>query len=308
MVPEELKSTILCPLCGGESTERIRTYQASTICEAWEQSLQMEIREEFQGLQEFEADRCLTCGFEFYKPDGIAGSPKLYERLERFSWYYMPRKWEHDIALQDLDSCENGIEIGAGRGDFVTRVQKEKRISFGGCELNLSAVAAAKRVGLELDLETAEGLAKTRAGNYDAVCSFQVLEHLTEPASFLKAAVTLLRPGGKLLLGLPNRHSFLKHQYNLLDLPPHHVSRWSDKILRKIPELFPLRLIRLAYEPLADYHVAGYVEAYTGLLSQRGFRFVRHPGIQARLCSVILATGIRKFLRGQTVYACYVRT
>ena len=72
-----------------------------------------------------------------------------------------------------------------------------------------------------------EDHADQRPGHYDAVTSFQVLEHVTEPASFLRACVKALRPGGRLLLGVPNNDSFLGLlEDNWLNMPPHHMSLW----------------------------------------------------------------------------------
>jgi SAM-dependent methyltransferase len=297
-----------CPLCGNAATKQLRKYEVEVVCREWKRYLQIEVASEFSGISEFELVHCTSCDFQFFKPDCIAGSAALYQKLEEFDWYYLPRKWEHDVALVDLNGCENGIEVGAGRGDFVIRVRKETGIQFEGCELNPSAVKAASLNNVELYLDTVESLAKECPGEYAAVCSFQVLEHLIEPASFLKAAIALLRPGGRLMLGLPNMESFLAHQFNLLDMPPHHMSRWSARILKNIQDRFPLQLVRLAYEPLADYHVQSYVEAYTGLLSHLGLRLAIHPWVRSRLASLIHKSGVQKHLRGQSLYACYVRT
>jgi 2-polyprenyl-3-methyl-5-hydroxy-6-metoxy-1,4-benzoquinol methylase len=106
-----------------------------------------------------------------------------------------------------------------------------------------------------------EEVAKSHPGTYSAVCSFQVLEHLTKPAEFVKAACDLLPAGGKLILGLPNADSSLGRQFNLLDMPTHQVTRWTIGVLSRLPRWFPLKLVRIVTEPLADYHVDGYVQA-----------------------------------------------
>ena len=65
---------------------------------------------------------------------------------------------------------------------------------------------------------------------------------------------------------------------------------------------------RIAYEPLADYHVDGYVEAYTNLLASNGLRILTHPAVRSRLTRLIRQSVLRRFLRGQSIYACYLRT
>src|SRR5579872_4926654 len=214
-----------CPLCGNLSTSLDQTLEVSKIVDEWMRQVKMDVSEEFHGILQIELLRCDSCSLRFFQPDSAAGSPTLYERLGKLDWYYMQSKWEHDVAMEDLKECKNGIEVGCAFGDFVARVTKERGIPFEGCEQNPHAVQTARSKGLSVHLEDLENLASLRPSAYDAVCAFQVLEHVTHPGNFLSAACALLRPGGKLILGLPNANSFLKHQFNLLDLPPHHMSR-----------------------------------------------------------------------------------
>ena len=267
----------------------------------------MDVSEEFHGILQIELLRCSSCSLRFFQPNSVGGSPKLYERLGKLDWYYMRSKWEHDVAMEDLKECKNGIEAGCAFGDFVARVTKERGIPFEGCEQNPHAVQTARNKGLSVHLEDLENLASLRPSAYDAVCAFQVLEHVTRPGSFLRAACALLCPGGKLILGLPNANSFLKYQFNLLDLPPHHMSRWTDETLTRLQQRFPLKIARITYEPLADYHLEGYVEAYTNLLAKRGLRVASVPRMRSWIRRIIRMSGVQKALRGQTIYACYVR-
>jgi SAM-dependent methyltransferase len=297
-----------CPLCKSLDTKAIDTIGVEPLVAEWRGALQIDVRAEFHDLKQIELWRCSDCCLSFFVPDSLAGSSVIYEKLGKFDWYYMPRKWEHEVALEDLNGCKNGIEIGCGFGDFVARASREKSIPFEGCEQNPSAVAKAQKNGITVHLETSEHLAKSRPGEFSAVCSFQVLEHVTEPAGFLEACCTLLQPGGKLMLGLPNGKSFLRHQFNILDMPPHHMTRWTDEVFTRLQRSFPLKLLRTAYEPLADYHVQPYVDAYASLFSRYGLRFLNIPRVRFLKSRLIKASGLQKLLRGQTIYACYVRT
>jgi SAM-dependent methyltransferase len=298
----------ICPLCGNASSFLRNTLEVKQIVEEWKHQLGIDVSAEFQGTSQLELRQCNNCRMLFFQPASVAGSPSLYERLEKFDWYYMKRKWEHDVAMQDLSACTNGIEVGCGFGDFVARVATEMGIPFEGCEQNPSAVQVARARGVSVHLDGLENLANTRRSAYDAVCAFQVLEHVTRPGSFVAASCSLLRPGGKLMLGLPNAASFLRHQRNILDMPPHHMTRWTAEVLSRLQESFPVRLIRIAYEPLADYHVEGYVDAYMGLFASRGLRVLATPSVRLRIASLVRKSGLHKLLRGQSIYACYVRT
>lgn len=296
-----------CPLCGSLSTYLDQTLEVSKIVDEWMRQMKMDVSGEFHGILQIELLRCSNCSLRFFQPASVAGSPALYERLGKLDWYYMQSKWEHDVAMEDLKECKNGIEVGCAFGDFVARVARERGIPFEGCEQNPHAVQTARSMGISVHLENLEDLASLRPCAYDAVCSFQVLEHVTRPGKFLSAACAILRPGGKLILGLPNANSFLKYQFNLLDLPPHHMSRWTDETLTRLQQRYPLKLARIAYEPLASYHLQGYVEAYTSMLASRGLHALTIPRFRSLIARFIRTSGLQRVLRGQTIYACYVR-
>jgi SAM-dependent methyltransferase len=297
----------VCPLCACVSSVLKRTFDADRVLHAWTTTLGLDVSDEFHGISQFALRECDQCKLQFFHPSFLAGSPALYVKLEKFDWYYMQRKWEHDVALKDLDRCSNGIELGCGFGDFVARVIRETKIPFEGSEQNLSAVELANSRGIPVHPQTAEELAESSPAAYSAVCSFQVLEHVVNPRDFLEASCKLLRSGGKLILGLPNADSFLRHQFNVLDMPPHHMTRWTVEVLSRIPRWFPLKLTSIDYEPLADYHIEGYVEAYSGLLAGRGLRALAAPRIRWSVARLIRAFRMNRVLRGQTIYACYVR-
>jgi SAM-dependent methyltransferase len=300
---------IPCPLCGSANAVTKREFKSDRIIDAWRQTFQMDISVEFHGITEFRLVECAVCKLQFFEPRSLAGSPVLYERLEKFDWYYMREKWEHEVALEDLEGCKNGIEVGCGFGEFVARVIREKpAIVFEGYEQNPSAVKIAREKGIPVQLLSLEDLAEARAGKYASVCAFQVLEHVADPKSFVNAACRLLCPGGRLILGLPNARSFLRHQFNTLDMPPHHMTRWTSEVLKEVERWFPLKIRRICYEPLADYHIDGYVEAYTGVLSRAGVRVAAAPGVRSRLSRLLRISGLRRFLRGQSIYVCYERT
>jgi SAM-dependent methyltransferase len=296
-----------CPLCMNPNTALEGAIEVHRIVSRWKQDFGIDVQSEFGGVSLIEDYKCHECAVRFFKPDSAAGSPALYEVLEKLAWYYMPQKWEHDAALQDMNGASNGIEIGCGFGAFVARVKREKEIPFEGCEQNPSAVRVGQSRGIPVRLENLGHLAQCCPAAYDVVCAFQVLEHVTDPRGFLKDACSLLRPGGKLILGLPNAKSFLKHVFNVFELPPHHMTCWSNAVLDRLQALFPVRLVRIAYEPLQDYQVEWYVEAYEGILRRWGVGRLVHPWIRSRTVWLLRRSRIRRLLKGETIYACYVR-
>lgn len=295
-----------CPLCGGEQVTTTKHVSMQEIVGAWQSDLRLDIRQYVNGISEIQMLRCASCRLEFFAPPSLVGSPELYEQLEKLDLYYLPRKWEHDVALRELDGCHRGLEIGCGFGDFVERALLVCP-AFEGCEQNLSAIRVAQSRGLPVNHLSLEELSASRARQYDAVCSFQVLEHVANPARFLQDCATLLRPGGKLMLGLPNGDSFLKYQFNVLDMPPHHMTRWTSDVLRNVPKLFPFALDRIEFEPLPEYQVDAYVNAYSSAAVARGARPLTSTRIRRHIQRVVRRSSLRRFLKGQTLHALFTR-
>lgn len=63
--------------------------------------------------------------------------------------------------------------------------------------------------------------------SFDAVCNFQVLEHLADPMPFLQQVRAVLRPGGELILTTPNR------AMTVIEIP-YHVHEYEAEELRRL--------------------------------------------------------------------------
>jgi 2-polyprenyl-3-methyl-5-hydroxy-6-metoxy-1,4-benzoquinol methylase len=297
---------IQCPLCGSSNTEKIESIQVSLLVDTWQKSFKIDVSNEFRELPQFDYCQCADCCLRFFTPESLAGSPALYERLEDFDWYYMPRKWEHEAALEDLRGCERILEIGCGAGGFLALARERLALEVEGLEQNPKAAREAAQHGLHVRTMRVEEIVEVCGAKYDAICSFQVLEHVPNPATFLKACCALLRPGGRLLLGLPNADSFIRYAFNPLDMPPHHMSRWPLRTLSLLPKFFPLNLNRVLLEPLAEYHIDFYLSTYAHRVTHGSLKFLGHPGVISRLAR-LMRLGARRFCRGATVYVSYVR-
>ncbi len=296
-----------CPICKELVATPVAETPRAELVKRWRRTFNVDIDSELVGLDPVTEWRCPRCGLGFYPPEG-AGSERLYEQLCRFPWYYIPSKWEHAMAMADLRPGDRVLEVGCGVGAFVARL-RTAGWDANGLELNSAAVAQARSAGLPVTNELIETVAAQEPGAFDMVCSFEVLEHVAEPFDFIAQQVRALRPGGRLVIGVPNQDSYIRHEDNLLNMPPHHVSRWSAQALRHLADVFPLRLIRLANEPLQRYHVRGYTRVLLQPLRQLAL-----PGRAAAwalggaAALALTGTGLHRRLTGQTIYACLERT
>jgi SAM-dependent methyltransferase len=300
-------SEILSPLVPSAPAKLLSVFPAGKLIEDWQKTFEIDITKELIGIQEIALYRCEASGVDFFMPSEAAGSEKLYQKLQKFDWFYMQDKWEFNRAIKDLEYSRKVLEIGSGPGFFLERAIRDLTgIQMRGIELNQAAYEEARLKGLPVEYRTLEEIA---AGKdlFDAVCCFQVLEHVVQPRLFLETMVQVLSPAGLLILSVPNRESFLEHQCNLLDLPPHHMTRWNAYSFKYLEKLFPLSIVRILYEPLARYHVAGYVSAYAQFWSHR-LSFIRHFARERQihsLAGMLERSGLYHFLRGQSMYVVF---
>jgi 2-polyprenyl-3-methyl-5-hydroxy-6-metoxy-1,4-benzoquinol methylase len=291
------------PLTGLNNVTLLKVIPTEQLIHDWQYGrLGIDITDELHGLKEIYLYQCNQTGLEFFYPPDVAGSDKLYEKLQNIASYYMTDKWEHRLALKDLMGCENILEIGSASGAFV-QACIDNGLNIRGIELNDAAVGQAKQKGLPVECLSLKQAAALYFESLDAVCGFQVLEHVPNPRDFIDWSIKMLKQGGKLIYCVPNTESFLKYQYNLLDMPPHHMLRFSAATFKAMEEIFPLKLEKVINEPLAAYHVAGYIKSYgkhfcTKFALAKVF-FNRYMFPLYRVC---LNLGFRKLLRGQSLY------
>lgn len=291
------------PLTGSDDVVLLQTFSSQQLIHDWQQQLQIDITSELKGYAEIYLYQCQQTGLKFFSPLDIAGSSYLYETLQKYPWYYLPDRWEHDVALKNLSDCQRILEIGCGVGDFV-KSGLEVNLDIRGIELNQAAVSAAQNQGLPVEYLDLQDAAKLYRSSLDGVCSFQVLEHVPDPRKFIGLAIEMLKPGGKLVFCVPNADSIFQYHPNLLlDQPPHHLYRWSVRSFKALEQLFPIQLETVLLEPLATYHILLYVECMTYRYSSKSWLwklvFNRYTN---SFYQAILALGLRKYLTGMSLY------
>lgn len=114
-----------------------------------------------------------------------------------------------------LDFCERYkvakgaiLEIGAAFGTFCEEMRLRKYFKrVVALEPTPSLADILRNKGIET-VESNYENADFGKDKFDAIVSFEVLEHLFSPTDFLKKCRSLLRPGGLIVLTCPNYHGF----------------------------------------------------------------------------------------------------
>jgi 2-polyprenyl-3-methyl-5-hydroxy-6-metoxy-1,4-benzoquinol methylase len=290
------------PLTKTENVSLLKQISADQLIQDWKRDLNIDISDELNGASEISLYECNQTKLRFFTPGNTSGSGKLYEQLQKFDWFYMPHKWEHDIALQDLGDCQEVLEVGAAFGDFVEAGIK-RGLNIQGIELNEAAVKTAQQRNIPVNFVDLHDFSTQYPESQDAVCSFQVLEHISDPTEFIQWSIDCLKPGGKLIFCVPNVESFLGHQYNILDMPPHHMLQWSESSFKALESLFSIKLERVEREPLASYHVSSYVRVYGDYFRKiTPLNRLLFNRLTMKIYDRVLNLGLRKKLIGQSIY------
>jgi len=165
----------------------------------------------------------------------------------------------------------------------------------------------AQKLGRPVHLKNLDDMKLEQSGRFDVACSFQVLEHVSDPAGFLGGCVKLLKPGGRLLISVPNSIGFIRLADNdLLNTPPHHVTRWSKFVFESLPRYFSLELQKILYEPLAPYHISWYANLQLSRLPHVPYLTkVIHFFVLKLVLPLAGRTRFNRFLRGHTIYVHY---
>jgi 2-polyprenyl-6-hydroxyphenyl methylase/3-demethylubiquinone-9 3-methyltransferase len=106
------------------------------------------------------------------------------------------------------------LDIGCGGGILAESMAKKGAAQVLGIDLADKSLKIAKLHALEHGVKNlsyqsiaAEDLAAAQAGQFDVVTCMEMLEHVPDPASIVRAAAQALRPGGVAVFSTINRNA-----------------------------------------------------------------------------------------------------
>ncbi len=243
-----------CVLCGSSNTSKIDHIPKSLLNKAYLKEYDINVLKDIK--EDMHLMHCQNCDLKFFTPCQTGGQ-EFYKDLQKFDWYYKSDKYEYEYVSNTLIHTDDEVlEIGCGTGTFSNRIRCKNYV---GLEFSENAVNLGKWYGRNIKQQSIEDHAKENENRYDVVCSFQVLEHTSDPKSFIESCIKVLKPGGTLIITTPSEDSWIQYKQDFcLNMPPHHVTKWTDKCLKNISKLFGVKHVDIHHEPLDFFHISWY--------------------------------------------------
>ncbi len=193
--------------------------------------------------EHFQIVECRTCGFGLTDPVPLSMDPYYPPRYRRFNAlaaFVLRRLYVRRVDgwHARLGKAGRALELGSGTG-WMLRALRARGWLAVGSERTVSAAAAA-RDAAGAPMFVGDLTAIRDEPLLDLVIMFHVLEHLADPLAALAAVARRVKPGGTLILGIPNIASwqarFAGRSWMHLEVPRHLCHFSPDAIERALAE------------------------------------------------------------------------
>jgi SAM-dependent methyltransferase len=209
---------------------------------------------------EWDVFQCSACGLGFLNPmpgeDELASYyPAFYPPHQKFT---LPRRWRRifnkmifsDVSPKDPHFPAPGrlLDVGCGSGEFLLQAQA-RGWNVTGVETGHAPTAFARSLGLDVFRGTVLEACFSSA-EFDYVRLNHTLEHLPNPVATLREIRRILKPEGKLFIGVPNCEGTMARFWGncwwYLGAPV-HTYQYSDRSLPRMLRQCGFEVERVRY-------------------------------------------------------------
>jgi SAM-dependent methyltransferase len=252
--------------------------------------------------EEFQLLQCRSCGFALTDPVPLSMDsyyPPRYRRFNALAAFVLRRLYLRrvDDWLARLPTAGLALELGSGTGWMLRALRQRGWLAVGSERTVAAAAAARDAAGVPMFVGDLDAIRD--APLLDLVIMFHVLEHLADPLSQLRAIARRVKPGGTLILGIPNIASWqarvVGSRWMHLDVP-RHLCHFSPDAIERALRASGFRVARVDFRSF-EHDPVGWVQ---GALDRLGFEQAfllkllarmreRRSGLLATLAAIVLA-------------------
>jgi len=232
--------TAVCPICGSPETALVIPHTQDHITG-----------------DAFQIVRCKTClvaftfpqpsSFDRFYPDLYRGYTSITKFLLRTLYRLRVRKW-----LKMFVEPGSVLEVGCGPGFMLDVFRKNGWKVLGTERTVIASKYAREHLGLPVILGGIEQVSDE--SRFDLVVMFQVLEHMQQPLNTLKECARRLKPGGILLVNVPNFSSWQSEFGGALWVhldAPRHLFHFTPRSLAGLLEVVGMEVCHVQFTSVA---------------------------------------------------------
>ena len=182
--------------------------------------------------------------------------------------------WEHVARYRFAKDFVNGkrvLDIACGDGYGAAALAKAGAASVAGVDISAEACEQARRkYGLDARVGDAQAI-PLPAQSIDVVVSFETIEHVDDPAVFLRECARVLVPDGLLIVSTPNRPVYSgdgrRNPFHQLEFDENEFVEFAARAVRVDPALYPVSSIGRLVEPAINGRRTITMASHQGLLA-----------------------------------------
>ncbi|MEO5960533.1 MAG: class I SAM-dependent methyltransferase [Opitutaceae bacterium] len=288
-VPEDRVAFDVCPLCSGREFRRVPTVDTGPVVRCRACGLC------FANPQPSDRELAQIYGNDYVlAPDGSAAGAEIVRSKRATADHYLDL-----LATHGIDPRGRLLEVGCGAGNFLLQAVA-RGFHVTGIEYSPFACQRARETlgGRGRVLQGEIDVLKDDSGAYDVCVLCDVIEHVRDPATFLRHVFRLLRPGGAVLVVTPSLDSWSARlmRARWMEFKPEHLFYFDRRTIAR--QLVGAGFYDLAFhrgtKRLSLDYVAAHFDKYPVPGVTHGLRFLRaiSPAALRQKLFPIVASGL----------------
>lgn len=248
-----------------------------TICKSSTTKLYKNVKDNSVSKESFEVYECESCqNFFTANPPTEEHIGPYYESEDYVSHtdtktgvihklYHLVRNYSLNQKIKLIKSHNNGLDLldyGCGTGEFLSRAKTHGYNTLG-IEPSETASAIANKKGVSTHKPSF--LKEIPSNSKDVITLWHVLEHVHQLNETLEEFKRILKPGGNLIIAVPNISSsdstHYKEHWAALDVP-RHLYHFTPKGLVKLVNGSSLSHVDTKGMPFDSFYVSMLSEKY----------------------------------------------